>query len=66
MGVCVSLYSYVRRTLKLTIFVPPQYLAQSLIPFAPALQEVNLDLFSGGISIICLLEKGDSLGSLTV
>ena len=43
---CVSqLPSYVRRTLKDSIFVPPQYLAQSLIPFVPALQEVNLDLF---------------------
>lgn len=41
--------TYVRRTLKdlcLAVFVPPQHIAQSLVPFVPALWEVNLDYSS--------------------
>ena len=65
--VCVSASQLCQKDSKDAIFFPPQYLAQSLIPFAPALREVNLDLFSGSIAIrICLHEKGTSLDSLTV
>lgn len=48
-----QLLSYVRRTLKdlcLIVFVPPQHIAQSLVPFVLAIWEVNLDYLSEGTS----------------
>lgn len=69
-ALCMSqLPNYVGRTLKdwcLTVFVLPQYLAQSITPLVPALWEVDLDCFSGDASIRTYPdEKGPSPGSLT-
>ena len=67
--VCISALQLYQKDPKdscLTVFVPPQDLAQSFTPLVPALWEVNLDCFSRGISAkICPREKGTSLGSLT-